>query len=155
MTVGSHSVGRKRRRVKSDSDDEEINVSKKTKKSAGYRRPRHVGKKILTPDSESEEDKDNVEMSVCDDPMHNNDVLLGMWVVVKYEGEKFLGKVMDKKCGEYLVRCLNKPFGISTPQTYESDEGIYYTEVYQTDVTPENKQIMKDGKKSREYYWVY
>ena len=62
---------------------------------------------------------------------------------------------MHKKCGEYYIRCLDKPFGISIPQHYEPDDGVYYSEVFQTDIIPENKQIIKDGKKTREYYWVY
>ena len=53
------------------------------------------------------------------------------------------------------VKCLSMPFGVRIPQQYEDDDGVYYTEVFQTDIVPENKRIIKDGKKSREYYWVY
>ena len=49
--------------------------------------------------------------SMEDEPMKYEDVLPGMWVLVRYEEERFLGKVTHKKCGEYYVRCLDKPFG--------------------------------------------
>ena len=107
---------------------------------------------------EKEDDGDlnlNLDMAVSEEPMAYDDVSAGMWVVVMYEGERFLGKVIQKKCGEYLVKCLSMPFGVRIPQQYEDDEGVYYTEVFQTDIVPENKRIIKDGKKSREYYWVY
>ena len=51
-----------------------------------------------------------------------------------------------------MVRCLSMPFGVNTPQQLEEDEDIYYTEVYQSNIVPENKQIYKKGKKSGEYY---
>ena len=96
-----------------------------------------------------------MEEAVSDEPMAYKDVLPGMWVVARYEGERFLGKVMQKMCGEYLVKCLSMPSGVNIPQQFEQDEGIYYTEVSQSDIVPENKQIIKDGKNTREYYWVY
>lgn len=54
-------------------------------------------------------------------------------------------------CGAYMIRCLSMPFGVNAPQQSDKDEHIYYTEVYQLDVTPYDKQIYKDGKKSGEY----
>ena len=36
------------------------------------------------------------------------------------------------------VRCLSMPFGVNTPQQSEEDEGVYYTEVYQSDVVLQN-----------------
>ena len=54
-----------------------------------------------------------------------------------------------------MARCLSMPFGVNTPQQFEENEGVYYTEVYQSHIVPENKQIYNDSKKSREYYWVY
>ena len=35
-----------------------------------------------------------------------------------------------------MVRCLSMLFGVNTPQQSEEDEGIYYTEVYQSDIVP-------------------
>ena len=84
--------------------------------------------------------------SMEDEPRKYEDVLPGMWVVVRYEEERFLGKVKHKKCGEYYVRCLDKPFGINIPQ-HEPD-GVYYSEVFQTDIIPENKQIIKGQKEN-------
>ena len=71
--------------------------------------------------------------------MPYKDVLSGMWVVVKYEGKRFLEKVLQKSCEEYMVRCLSMPFGVNTPQQSEEGEGICYTEVYQSDIAPQNK----------------
>ena len=68
--------------------------------------------------------------------MPYKDVLPGMWVVVKYNGERFGGKVMKKRYREYMVRCLSMSFGVNTPQQSEEDEGICYTEVYQSDIAP-------------------
>ena len=62
--------------------------------------------------------------------MPYKDVLSGICVVVKYEREGFLGKDLQKRCGEYVVRCLSMPFEVNTPQQSEEDEGTYYTEVY-------------------------
>ena len=36
----------------------------------------------------------------------------------------------------YMVRCLSTPFRVNTPQQSEEDVGIYYTEVYQSDIVP-------------------
>ena len=69
-----------------------------------------------------------------------------MWVAVKYEQERFLGKVLQKICGQY-VRCLSMPFGVNTPKQSEEDEGVYYTEVYQSDLVLQNKQNYNYGKK--------
>ena len=35
-----------------------------------------------------------------------------------------------------MVRCLSMLFGVNTPQQSEEDEGIYYTEVYQSVIVP-------------------
>ena len=68
--------------------------------------------------------------------MPYKDVLPWMWVVVKYEGERFLGKILQKMCGAYMVWCLSMPFGVNAPQQSDQEEGIYSTEVYQLDVVP-------------------
>ena len=68
--------------------------------------------------------------------MPYKDVLSGICVVVKYERERFLGKDLQKRCGEYVVRYLSMPFEVNTPQQSEEDEGTYYTEVYQSDIVP-------------------
>lgn len=57
-------------------------------------------------------------------------------------GKKIFGKnpaVWRKMCGAYMVRCLSMPFGVNVPQQSDKDEHIYYTEVYQLDVTPYDK----------------
>lgn len=65
-----------------------------------------------------------------------------------------MGKVQHKKEGKIYVLCLEKPFGINVPQTFEND-GVYYDEVYKTDVNPRQTQIDEDGKKTRKWFWVY
>ena len=89
------------------------------------------------------------ELLVADDPMDYDDVLIGMWVVVKYEGEKFIRNVDVKKNGEISVLCLEKPFGIREPQSYESGEPIFYDKVYETDIVPKPTQTDHTGKKQR------
>ena len=46
-------------------------------------------------------------------PITYGEVNPGIWVIVFYEGEKFLGKVQEKKAGQFKVLCLEKPFGIN------------------------------------------
>ena len=56
--------------------------------------------------------------------------------MAKYEGERFLGKFLQKRRGKYIVRCLSMPFGVNTPHQSEEDEGTCYTEVYRSDIVP-------------------
>ena len=65
------------------------------------------------------------EQAVLDNPMDYDDVLPGMWVVVVYEKEKFIGNVQHKQNGVNNARGLDKPFGIWEPQSYETNEAIY------------------------------
>ena len=95
----------------------------------------------LSDDDDQSFDNTVDELVVSDDPMHYDDVLIGRWVIVKYEGEKFIGNVDSKRNGEFLVRCLEKPFGIREPQSYESGEPIYYDEVYGTSAIPTPTRI--------------
>ena len=88
-------------------------------------------------------------------PMIFNDVEAGMWVIVVYEGEKFLGKVQDKKVGQFNVLCLEKQSGINIPQNFEKGEGVYYDNVCKTDIKPEQTQVDEDGKKTRKWFWKY
>ena len=66
--------------------------------------------------------------SVCD-KLKNSDVAIGMWVLVYWEGEKFLSVVRSKSRQLYHVVCLNKPFGICEPQLLE-EKGDDYAAVY-------------------------
>ena len=49
------------------------------------------------------------------DPIPYDDVATGAWVIVLFEGEKWLAKVVNKVSNEVQVRCLEKPFGINIP----------------------------------------
>ena len=100
-------------------------------------------------------DENTNELLVSDDPMNYDDVLSGMWVVVWYEGERFLGNVDSKVDGDIYVRCLDKPFGVRTPQSYERGRITCWKEVYETNAIPEVTQIDCDGKKTRKWMFKY
>ena len=89
------------------------------------------------------------------DKISHKDVKEGMWVVVNYEEEKFLGKVQSKAKTTITVLCLEKPLGIREPQSFESGDGFDYDFVYATDLKPYLTQMNKDGKKGRKWLWVY
>ena len=92
---------------------------------------------------------------ISDEPMHYDDVFPGMWVVVIYEGERFLGNVQHKKKGEFNVLCLEKPYGIGEPQSYESGIPIYYDKVYHTNIVPTTTQTDSSGRKQRKWLFTY
>ena len=78
------------------------------------------------------------------------DVNEGQWVLVIYEEEKFIGKVLHKKNDMIMVRCLEKPFGIRIPQDFEKEEdAIYYDTVYAIEVVPEMVKV------NRSWKWMY
>ena len=58
----------------------------------------------------------------------DSDVIENMWVIVIYKEEKFLGRVLEKRNSEYLVKCLQKPLGIREPQEMEKD-AIFYEKI--------------------------
>ena len=63
---------------------------------------------------------------------------IGDWVLVVYEGEKYLGKVLSKRKDEVQVHCLEKLWGIQELQQFERiDNAIFYKEVYAS-VLPQN-----------------
>lgn len=84
-------------------------------------------------------------------PLNPEDLGEGEWVQVFYEGEKFLGKVVDTtEIGQVKVRCLEKPFGVSGPQQLEREEDtIPYEYVYPAPVAP---RLVKKGRK---WMWEY
>ena len=64
-------------------------------------------------------------------------------MIVVYERERFIGKVMTSSEWELRVRCLEKPFGINEPQKLEHEEDvIFYGRLFRTNVTP---QLIKFG----------
>ena len=51
----------------------------------------------------------------------------GMWIIVIYEEEKWLGRVLEIRGGQVRVQCLEKPFGVTGPQKLESGhEAIFH-----------------------------
>ena len=71
-------------------------------------------------EGEGEEEVTDLQQASCskvldEDEIEYCDVKEGMWVVVVYEEERFIGKVQHKKAGEVNVRRLEKPLGINLP----------------------------------------
>ena len=72
-----------------------------------------------------------------------------MWVIVKYEEQKFLGRVegirvegcdLHERCAR--VCCLEKPYGVCEPQEFERElDVICYDEFYPSPVKPVWSQI--------------
>lgn len=70
---------------------------------------------------------------------------------VIYEGEWFLGKVVKTMGNSYLVRCLEKPYGISEPQDLEPErDTVVYEELYDVDGI-----IPRQIKVKRSWKWIY
>ena len=62
---------------------------------------------------------------------------------MKKEEWEFSGKTKKS----FMVRCLEKPVGIATPQCYEKGDPIVYHIVYETGKTPYQTQVDENGKK--------
>ena len=64
----------------------------------------------------SQESKENIVPFVCGslqlEELPISDWKLYMWVKVLYEGETFLGKIINIEQNEAQVRCLEKPFRV-------------------------------------------
>ena len=137
-----------RKRKLFEADDEESDTDCDTEDS-------------ISSDSESVYSDDTAEglyatpKEMYGDKLSHKDVKEGMWVVVNYEEEKFLGKVQSKAKTTITVLCLEKPLGIREPQSFESGDGFDYDFVYATDLKPYLTQMNKDGKKGRKWLWVY
>ena len=64
------------------------------------------------------------------------------WVVVLYEEERFLGKVVGKAEKFVHVRCLEKPYTIKEPQFLEQEEdAIWYNIIFKPDCIPQNVKV--------------
>ena len=65
------------------------------------------------------------------------DVTVNSWVLVLYEGEKFLGRCLSKINGKFRVQCLSMPYGIRSAQVFEKEVDIvYYDKVYKPPIFP-------------------
>ena len=83
-------------------------------------------------DDESKDETNDLE------EIHHEDVKSGMWVLVFYEQEKWLGKVIEKREGQVRARwCLEKPFGVNMLQNMEREhDAVFYHNVYKANVKP-------------------
>ena len=65
------------------------------------------------------------------------DVTVNSWVLVLYEGEKFLDRCLSKINGKFRVQCLSMPYGIRSAQVFEKEVDIvYYDKVYKPPIFP-------------------
>ena len=97
-------------------------------------------------DDESEDEANDLE------EIHYKDVKSGMWVLVFYEREKWLGKVIEKRKSQVRVRCLEKPFGVNMSQHMEREhEAVFYHNVYKANVKPWQSRSGTD----RKFLWQY
>ena len=69
------------------------------------------------------------------------DVEEGDWVVVLYEEEQFLGKVVGNAGKFARVRCLEKPYTIKEPQFLEREGAIWYNTIFKPDCIPQNVKV--------------
>ena len=70
-------------------------------------------------------------------PLDFEVVTVNSWVLVVYEGEKFLGRCLGKAGGKFRVQCLSLPFGVSLAQDLEEvADAVYYDEVYKAPIIP-------------------
>ena len=64
-------------------------------------------------------------------PLDFETVTVNLWVLVVYEGKKFLGRCLGKAGGKFRVQCLSLPFGVRLAQDLEKEaDMVYYDEVY-------------------------
>ena len=82
------------------------------------------------------------------------DARVKMWVIVVYEGEKFLGTIQKIGNGKFNARCLEKALGITGPQLQERDT-IDYDYAYKTNIQPKLSDIDANGKKTGSWFLVY
>ena len=79
-------------------------------------------------------------------PINYDNVNVGIWVIIIYENEKWLGNVVDKKANQVCVRCLEKQYGVKEPQNLErKEDAIFVDQVFHTDVAPILSQIGANG----------
>ena len=74
--------------------------------------------------------------------MPYDSVSISQWVKVLYEGEVFLGKLLNKENNTVLVRCLSKPSGITEQRDLERENDVvYHNHVYHKKVNPMLLQV--------------
>ena len=71
---------------------------------------------------------DNVESEQKFQPIDLSNTLSGNWVIARYEGEYFLRLILEitEKKDKARVQCLEKPFGITEPQSLEPYSNVFY-----------------------------
>ena len=84
------------------------------------------------------------------------DVTVNSWVLVLYEGEKFLGQCLSKINGKFRVQCLSMPYGIRSAQVFEKEVDIvYYDKVYKPPIFPWAIELDDEWKLTRKTFYKY
>ena len=99
---------------------------------------------------------DNVESERKFQPIDLSNTLSGNWVIARYEGEYFLGLILEitEKKDKARVQCLEKPFGITEPQSLEPYSNVFYDHdnLFKTNVIP---SLVLDKSNRRKIKYTY
>ena len=92
-----------------------------------------------------------IDKSTAFKPIPFNEVAIDSWILVTYEDEYFLGKVIEKNIPEKTskVTCLEKPFGITELQEMEKERhatSYYEWQIFYPPTIPELKQAARGWK---------
>ena len=94
--------------------------------------------------------------SVVLEELSFEDVPVNSWVLVLYQGEKFLGQCLRKINGKFRVQCLLMPYGIRSVQVFQKEvDAVYYDKVYKTPIIPWTTELDDEGKRTRKTFYKY
>ena len=94
--------------------------------------------------------------SVVLEELSFEDVTVNSWILVLYEGDKFLGRCLSKINGKFWVQCLLIPYGIWSAQIFEKEvDVVYYDKVYKPPIIPWATELGDEGKHTRKTFYKY
>ena len=94
--------------------------------------------------------------SVVLEELSFEDVTVNSWILVLYEGDKFLGRCLSKINGKFWVQCLLIPYGIWSAQIFEKEvDVVYYDKVYKPPIIPWATELDDEGKHTRKTFYKY
>ena len=99
-----------------------------------------VDKDVNEENKDEEPEASNIGVSSLKE-MDISNVKTGEWVLVNYEGEVFIRKVMEKlinnESKEAKVHCIERPYGIKEPLNMEPENHVaFYLKVYECKGVP-------------------
>ena len=99
---------------------------------------------------------DNVESEWKFQPIDLSNASSGNWVIARYKGKYFLGLILEitEKKDKARVQCLEKPFGITEPQSLEPYSNVFYDHdnLFKTNVIP---SLVLDKSNRRKIKYTY